>query len=265
MPARRCAKPTAATARRTTSPGTTATKIVPLRKTIADENLLRYNGMLIGVFELLADAREQIRQRRAGDRRAARLLARRCCLAGGADRQARRAWPRWTQRPARLQATREALIERRATNPLENRHDAESTSLSTRRRERRRRGGCRLGQQGRDGRAARAGDPDQAGHDAAAGAEHRPALQPGRHAQRLDLALAHERRRQGVPPRRRAGGARDGARLQGAPVGLQRPVARADDRGRRRRPRAHLRHQQAARAHRRSTGTASGCRTAWTA
>jgi outer membrane protein TolC len=35
-------------------------EIVPLRKTIADENVLRYNGMLIGVFELLADAREQI-------------------------------------------------------------------------------------------------------------------------------------------------------------------------------------------------------------
>lgn len=35
-------------------------EIVPLRKRIADEMLLRYNGMLIGVFELLADAREQI-------------------------------------------------------------------------------------------------------------------------------------------------------------------------------------------------------------
>ena len=35
-------------------------EIVPLRKTMADENLLRYNGMLIGVFELLADNREQI-------------------------------------------------------------------------------------------------------------------------------------------------------------------------------------------------------------
>ena len=35
-------------------------EIVPLRKTIAEENILRYNGMLIGVFELLADAREQI-------------------------------------------------------------------------------------------------------------------------------------------------------------------------------------------------------------
>ena len=35
-------------------------EIVPLRKMIADENVLRYNGMLISVFELLADAREQI-------------------------------------------------------------------------------------------------------------------------------------------------------------------------------------------------------------
>lgn len=37
-----------------------AQEIVPLRKLIAEENLLRYNGMLIGVFELLADARVQI-------------------------------------------------------------------------------------------------------------------------------------------------------------------------------------------------------------
>ena len=35
-------------------------QIVPLRQQIAEENLLRYNGMLIGVFELLADARAQI-------------------------------------------------------------------------------------------------------------------------------------------------------------------------------------------------------------
>ncbi|MES2945264.1 MAG: TolC family protein [Pseudomonadota bacterium] len=35
-------------------------EIVPLRKAMAEENVLRYNGMLIGVFELLADNREQI-------------------------------------------------------------------------------------------------------------------------------------------------------------------------------------------------------------
>ncbi len=35
-------------------------ELVPLRRLIADENVLRYNGMLISVFELLADARDQI-------------------------------------------------------------------------------------------------------------------------------------------------------------------------------------------------------------
>jgi outer membrane protein TolC len=33
---------------------------VPLRKTISDELLLRYNGMLASVFELLADSRDQV-------------------------------------------------------------------------------------------------------------------------------------------------------------------------------------------------------------
>jgi len=36
-------------------------EIVPLHQSMADENVLRYNGMLIGVFELLADARDQVR------------------------------------------------------------------------------------------------------------------------------------------------------------------------------------------------------------
>ena len=34
--------------------------VVPLRQAMAEENVLRYNGMLIGVFELLADARDQV-------------------------------------------------------------------------------------------------------------------------------------------------------------------------------------------------------------
>jgi outer membrane protein TolC len=34
-------------------------EVVPLRKKISEETLLRYNGMLIGVNELLADSREQ--------------------------------------------------------------------------------------------------------------------------------------------------------------------------------------------------------------
>lgn len=35
-------------------------EVVPLRKRISDETLLRYNGMLASVFELLADAKDQI-------------------------------------------------------------------------------------------------------------------------------------------------------------------------------------------------------------
>ena len=35
-------------------------EVVPLAQRISEETLLRYNGMLIGVFELLADARSQI-------------------------------------------------------------------------------------------------------------------------------------------------------------------------------------------------------------
>ena len=35
-------------------------EVVPLNQRIGEENVLRYNGMLIGVFELLADARTQI-------------------------------------------------------------------------------------------------------------------------------------------------------------------------------------------------------------
>lgn len=35
-------------------------EIVPLRKTISDEMLLQYNGMLVSVFDLLADAKDQV-------------------------------------------------------------------------------------------------------------------------------------------------------------------------------------------------------------
>ncbi len=35
-------------------------EIVPAKKRVSEENLYRYNGMIIGVFELLADARSQV-------------------------------------------------------------------------------------------------------------------------------------------------------------------------------------------------------------
>ncbi len=40
-------------------------EVLPLRKTISEENMLRYNGMLISVFELLADSRDQVGSVRA--------------------------------------------------------------------------------------------------------------------------------------------------------------------------------------------------------
>lgn len=35
-------------------------EVIPVRKVIAEESQLRYNGMIIGVFELLADSRDQV-------------------------------------------------------------------------------------------------------------------------------------------------------------------------------------------------------------
>ena len=35
-------------------------EVLPLRQRIAEENLLRYNGMFISTFDLLADARRQV-------------------------------------------------------------------------------------------------------------------------------------------------------------------------------------------------------------
>ena len=220
-------------------------EIVPLRKLIADENLLRYNGMLIGVFELLADAREQI----------------------GSVVQAIEAQRDFWLADAALQG---ALIGIPMSGTSMNPMSSESTpigwrccagaligqTMTSRRRifSRRCAAITAAAAAASVSKVALAALPEpvianQARHDAAAGAFDRPPIQPGRHAKRLDIAMAHERRRQGIPSGRRAGGARDGARNESALMGLQRPVAGADDRSRRRRPRAHLRHQQATRAH----------------
>ena len=93
-------------------------EVVPLRKRISEENLLRYNGMLIGVFELLADARDQIAQRHRLRRGAARLLARRDRPADGADRPLAGRRPRPSRRPPPPPA---------AAQPIEGHDHAKST------------------------------------------------------------------------------------------------------------------------------------------
>ena len=105
------------------------------------------------------------------------------------------------------------------------------------------------GHQGGRGHVAGSPDDELAGNAGTTVPGERPSVQPGRDAERLDAALAHEQRRQGVSPGRRTGRSRDGAGNEGEPVGLQRPEPGSDDRSGRGRPRAHLRHQQAARTH----------------
>ncbi len=87
------------------------------------------------------------------------------------------------------------------------------------------------------------------GHAAADLPDERARLPAGGDAQWLDPSASHEQRREGISPCRRAGRAGAGARLDCVSVGLQRSIARSDDRGGRRRPCPHLRDQQAARAH----------------
>ena len=93
----------------------------------------------------------------------------------------------------------------------------------------RRRNGRRTGRDAvGSGRTAGAGHPDLGRNSTAANSDHGAPVQPGRHAQRLDPALAHEQWRQGISPDRRANRARSGARLQGQHVGLQRSKPRPD-------------------------------------
>ena len=121
------------------------------------------------------------------------------------------------------------------------------------------------------GRAQAASDPgsaddgNRAGDAAAARPVERAGLPAGRHAQRLDAAVAHERRLEGIPSRRRAGGARIRARHEGATLGLQRPVARARPSRRSKATRSASSSPTSCPSTRPCTGTACCCRTAWTA
>jgi manganese oxidase len=124
---------------------------VPLRRRIADENLLRYNGMLIGVFELLADARAQI----ASVNAAIEALRDFWVAQADLDMALIGNHPAWTPRPARR--CRRRGRRRRALNARKRGPTMVSRRNFRRRRCRHRGGQRRGGQQGRAGRAARAG------------------------------------------------------------------------------------------------------------
>ena len=237
-PARKCARRTRPTAPPTTWRATTATRSCRCARRISDEILLRYNGMLVSVFELLADAREQV------DSVNAAIDAQRDFWIAETDLQAA---INGAAAAARRTHARSGFQHAARPDIKKEQHMASRRNFFTG-------AGASLVGAGAVSRAGAASLPEaaidgQRRDAAAAAAAQRPALQPGRHAERLDAALAHEGRRQGIPPGRRAGRARDRARHEGEPVGLQRPAPGPDHRGGRRRPRAHLRHQQAARAH----------------
>ena len=230
-------------------------EVVPLRKRISEENLLRYNGMLIGVFELLADSRDQVASVTGYVEALRDFWVAETNLQTALTGRSPGARPHASAATASAAASGGRRTER-------DHHDQSQKLLQGRRRRRAR----RRGREPRRRRlAARGRHPDLADDAAAARARHRPALQPGGHAQRLVAALAHEQRRQGVPPGRRAGRARDRARHEGQPVGLQRLRARA-------RPSRRSRATACASSSPTScpstppcTGTASCCRRAWTA
>jgi hypothetical protein len=77
-----CGKPTPPTAQPYDVSKHYRDEVVPLRKVISEENVLRYNGMLIGVFELLADTRGSSEHGDCGDQCATGFLVGQCCLAG---------------------------------------------------------------------------------------------------------------------------------------------------------------------------------------
>jgi hypothetical protein len=92
-------------------------EIVPLNQRIAEENVLRYNGMLIGVFELLADARTQIASVNAAIEALRDFWIAQADLDMALDRQAQPCCRR--RRPRHGGRSRRPGGERRPLNPKE--------------------------------------------------------------------------------------------------------------------------------------------------
>ena len=169
-------------------------EVVPLRKRISEENLLRYNGMLISVFELLPTAREQV----AG--------------VTGYVQALRDFWVADTNLQTALTgrspgcqphapSPRPQLAQRRPRALRKN-------IMSNRRNFFKAAGAVALGATAVS-RVGAASLPEAVIQSSAAmqpplvPSTGRP-LQPRRHPERLVASLAHEQRRQGVPPGRRA-------------------------------------------------------------
>ena len=237
-------------------------EIVPLRKTIAEENMLRYNGMLIGVFELLADSRDQI----------------------ASVMQAIEAQRDFWLADAALQTTligkprHMAMSMPRLAPAARPRRDyaAYLTDPGTKMTTERRKflvGGAGAGMAvaaASVSRVAMAALPEPVMQTKP---DTMPPLVPNTGRPYNPVVTLNG----WTLPWRMNNGVKEFHLVAEPVVREMAPGFKAhlwgyngqspgpDDRGGRRRPGAHLRHQQAARAHQRSTGTASACPTAWTA
>ncbi len=217
--------------------------VVPLRTKIEEESLLTYNGMITNTFELLADTRGE-------DQLNPSVRSTRSAISG---------WPKSTSRPAIYGGGATSRVAAEPKSPLSLKAAVAATEKGA------------DNAVNDDNCSARArpllagatawtktsamGLPDAPTMEAP---DIQPPLFPtsgprlptGRHPQRLDAAAPDEqRRRRSFTSSPNRSNARWPPGMTGLPVGLQRPISGADDRGGRRRPRPHLRHQQAAGAH----------------
>jgi hypothetical protein len=191
--------------------------VLPLRKIIQEQSLLQYSGMLNDVTDLITDARNRILSNVAAinarrDFWIAHTDFKHALIGGGSGGGG----------SATVAACRRRRCRRRRTlsgRKEQNNDHAIAQRLHRHLRPRRRSGRRRLRTYGLR-RRARGPDHDGGDDAGAAGADDGAGLPAGRDAERLDLALAHERRLEGVPSRRRAGGARVRARHEGLSLGL---------------------------------------------
>src|SRR5262249_22412688 len=154
---------------------------------------LRYNAMLISVFELLADAREQVATVNAS------IAALRDYWVADADLQAALSGASGG-RPVPVRAATMTAAPARGGHRCKELHHDHTTRPSGRRRGAGRDRSIEVRRRCGSGGT----QPAERGDPAAARATEQPALSTGRDIERLDAPLAREGRLEGVPPRRRA-------------------------------------------------------------
>ena len=211
-------------------------EIMPLRKSIAEQDLLRYDAAQISVFDLLADARDRNRGVNDYIQSVRDFWIAKSDARYGADRQSGALGQEDLWSP-------DDIFQQRRVPPLRPPRSARRRSPRCRRSLPAIRPTCGRRLQPPNGR-------------------------PYQPVATLNGWTLPWRMRNGVKEFHlvaEAGDSRDRAGHAGASLGLQRSVAGADDRSRGGRSRAHVRDQPPAPRRPAFTGTVSACPTVWTA